>query len=115
MTVRRSITLEFSPCEVCGKKNGRPGHQCDGDEALRKAARELFGPTLDLVEPMLVKAGTGILRGIFEVAFERDDLRASIVAILNELNGVGPDSSLEFHRMALDSIRHIASTALGKK
>lgn len=85
---RRSINLEFAPCDVCGKKNGAPGHDCDGGDALRKAARELFGPVLDLVEPMLVKAGTGILRGVFEVAFERDALKSQNVVLVSALTKI---------------------------
>lgn len=82
MSGNRSIKLSFGMCEVCGKRDGRPGHECDGGEALRKSARELFGPAMDLVENLIAKAGTGVLRGVFEVAYERDALREALTSLV---------------------------------
>jgi hypothetical protein len=79
-------------CDDCGKQM-QPftlpaAHDCDGGEALRKAAHELFAPCVDLIERTIAKAGTGVLRGVFEVAAERDRLRNSHDALVAALEQV---------------------------
>jgi hypothetical protein len=70
-------------CDDCGREI-QPftrTHNCDGGEALRKAARELFEPTAELIEKLLVKSGTGILSGVFDIVYERDRLKVENSAI----------------------------------
>lgn len=71
-------------CDVCGKQLEpfKRAHDCDNGDALRKAAHELFAPCVDLIERTIAKAGTGVLRGVFEVAAERDRLREQNAALV---------------------------------
>lgn len=74
-------------CDVCGKEVPpyKRAHDCDGGVALRKAAHELFTPTVPLIERVLAQAGTGILRAVFEVVYERDRLKSQNDSLLREL------------------------------
>lgn len=42
-------------------------------------------------------------------------LREALAKIEREVDGVGPDCTLEFHKLALASVRNIARAAQGKK
>jgi hypothetical protein len=111
-------------CETCGRTIPpfQRAHDCDGGEALRKAAKELCSNVLPLIEKVLIKHGTGTLRGVFEIVYERDRLKSShdelvraLERLASEVEGILPIDADGPVADAYDEARTALSRARGEQ
>ena len=92
----------------------------------REDAAELVAPAVSLIRKILEKQSAAVLQEFRKILDEQsaelsrltrenEVLRVAFVSARNELAGVGPDSSKEFHGMGICSALSIIESALKAK